>query len=363
MWIAVVTVALLLLAGMLAYLVRCFHRFSLFQKLSERSRALSWLAACVPVAALGLLALVNVSTLLVVVLHLCAAFLLLRLTGFLLKKLLGRPLSDNAQGIAALVLTVLYLGAGVYQMYHIRETRYAFASPKLQQELRVAVLSDSHLSLTLDGKRFSVLMDRVQAAKPDVLVLVGDFVDDDTDREDMREACAALGRLQMTYGVFYVFGNHDDGYYNYRNFTSDELRAELKKNNVVTLEDQYILLGDAFYLVGRRDRSWDGRLDAQTMTGELDASKYTILLDHQPNDYAAEAKAGADLVLSGHTHGGHIFPAGQLGLLMHANDAIYGVEERGGTTFVVTSGVSGWAIPFKTGCFSEFVVIDVRPAA
>ena len=75
MWIAIVIVALLLLAGMLVYLVRCFHRFSVFQKLSERSRALSWLAACAPVAALGLLALVNVSTLLVVVLHLCAAFL------------------------------------------------------------------------------------------------------------------------------------------------------------------------------------------------------------------------------------------------------------------------------------------------
>ena len=73
MWIAIVIIALLL-AGMLVYLVRCFHRFSVFQKLSERSRALSWLAACAPVAALGLLALVNVSTLLVVVLHLCAAF-------------------------------------------------------------------------------------------------------------------------------------------------------------------------------------------------------------------------------------------------------------------------------------------------
>ena len=99
------------------------------------------------------------------------------------------------------------------------------------------------------------------------------------------------------------------------------------------------------------------------MTGELDPSRYAIVLDHQPNDYAAEAASGADLVLSGHTHGGHIFPAGQLGLLFGANDSIYGMQQRGDTTFIVTSGVSGWAIPIKTGCFSEFVVIDVRPAA
>ena len=363
MWIAIVIVALLLLAGMLVYLVRCFHRFSVFQKLSERSRALSWLAACAPVAALGLLALVNVSTLLVVVMHLCLAFLLLRLAGFLSGKLFGKPLSSNAQGIAALVLTVLYLGVGVYQMYHIRETHYTLHTDKLDHDLRIVQIADAHLSITLDGKRFSDLVDRVQAAKPDVVVLVGDFVDDDSDRQDMIEACAALGRLETTYGVYYVFGNHDDGYYDYRNFTSEELRRELDKNGVVTLEDQYVRFDDEFYLVGRRDRSWNGRLDMSVMTGELDPARYAIVLDHQPNDYAAEAASGADLVLSGHTHGGHIFPAGQLGLLFGANDSIYGMQQRGDTTFIVTSGVSGWAIPIKTGCFSEFVVIDVRPAS
>ena len=91
----------------------------------------------------------------------------------------------------------------------------------------------------------------------------------------------------------------------------------------------------------------------------LDETKYVIMLDHQPNDYAAEAEAGADLVLSGHTHGGHIFPAGLIGLWTGANDRTYGSERRGNTDFYVTSGISGWGIPFKTGCISEFVVIDI----
>ncbi|MBQ9188951.1 MAG: metallophosphoesterase, partial [Clostridia bacterium] len=87
----------------------------------------------------------------------------------------------------------------------------------------------------------------------------------------------------------------------------------------------------------------------------------TVMLDHQPNDYAAEAAAGMDLVLSGHTHGGHIFPAGQIGLWIGANDFLYGTTRIGQTDFVVTSGISGWAIPFKTGTFSEYVVIDLVP--
>ena len=84
------------------------------------------------------------------------------------------------------------------------------------------------------------------------------------------------------------------------------------------------------------------------------------MLDHQPNDYDAEAQSGADLVLSGHTHGGHMWPAGLIGLAMGSNDRVYGTETRGETTFVVTSGISGWAIPFKTGTHSEIVVIDVQ---
>ena len=58
-----------------------------------------------------------------------------------------------------------------------------------------------------------------------------------------------------------------------------------------------------------------------------------------------------------------MFPAGQLGLLMHANDFNYGLTARGETSFIVTSGISGWAIPFKTGTRSEFVVIDIAPCA
>jgi len=68
----------------------------------------------------------------------------------------------------------------------------------------------------------------------------------------------------------------------------------------------------------------------------------------------------ADLVLSGHTHGRHIFPAGLIGLISGANDKVYGAEHIDNTDFVVTSGISGWAIPFKTGTISEYVVIDIN---
>ena len=84
------------------------------------------------------------------------------------------------------------------------------------------------------------------------------------------------------------------------------------------------------------------------------------MINHQPNDYAAESAANVDLVLSEHTHGGQMFPIGLISDMFGLNDLVYGREKRNNTEFIVTSGISDWAFKFKTGCKSEFVVIDVH---
>ena len=359
MWGMILGTALALALAAVVYLAVCFHRFSFIRGLERKSRLLSWGAALLPLALLGLFALINVTALIVVLLHLMAAFLLCALAAFLIRKLGGRDLPYDLRGAAAIVLTAVYLGVGWYMAHHVFETDYRLESTKLKNDVRVVLLADAHLGITLDGADFAREMERVQALAPDAVVLVGDFVDDDSSREDMLAASRALGELKTTYGVYFVYGNHDEGYYRFRNFDGAELRAELEKNGVIVLEDESVPLGDDLVLIGRRDRSDRSRASIAALTEGLDPDLFTLVLDHQPNDYAAEAEAGVDLVLSGHTHGGHVFPAGQIGLLMGANDALYGLERRGGTDFIVTSGISGWAIPFKTGCRSEFAVIDL----
>ena len=91
--------------------------------------------------------------------------------------------------------------------------------------------------------------------------------------------------------------------------------------------------------------------------------KNSIVLDHQPHDYDAQTAAGVDLVLSGHTHGGQLFPVNYMGEWTGENDKTYGLEKREHTNFIVTSGISDWAIKFKTGCKSEYVVINIKGAA
>ena len=361
MWVIIMLVLGLTALASFTYLLTRFHGFSFVRALDEKSRLLSWLAALLPLLLTGAFWYrFNVTTLFVVLLHLMAAFLLCGLIFFLLRKLLKCGISYDIEGAAALLLTVIYLSVGWVNGHHVSQTDYRFETTKpLKRDYRIVAIADSHFGITQNGETFSREMRRVQDLNPDAVVIVGDFVDDDTDKADMVEACRALGELDIPFGVFFVYGNHDNGYYRYRNFDSAELRDELEKNGVTILTDESILLDDCLYMVGRRDRSDRGRAPIDELMAGLDRTKFAVVLDHQPNDFDAEAAAGADLVLCGHTHGGHIFPAGQIGLLMGANDAVYGVTKRQNTSFVVTSGISGWAIPFKTGTCSEIAVIDL----
>ena len=347
-------------AGGAVYVIRRFHRFDFLQRLGEKHRILSWLLALLPVAACAAFCWINVYAAVIVFLHLVLFWLLCDFAAFLVQKRTKKERRPSFAGTAAMIITVIYLGFGWFFAHHVFRTDYTFRTEKkLGGSLRIAEIADSHLGITLDGEDFAREMQKVQAAEPDVVVIVGDFVDDDTRKADMEIACRALGDLRATYGVYFVFGNHDKAYFNYRDFTSEDLRSALSENGVVILEDEAVLIDGRFYLIGRQDRSVPDRADMETLTEGLYSDMYQIVLDHQPNDYADESAAEVDLVLSGHTHGGHIFPAGVIGRLIGANDRVYGTEVRGKTTFLVTSGISGWAIPFKTGTISEFVIIDV----
>lgn len=235
--------------------------------------------------------------------------------------------------------------------------------------IKIALLSDSHVGAVFNGEGFEKRLQKIQKEKPDVVLLAGDFVDDDTSLSDMKKSCKALGKLQTKYGVYYVFGNHDKGYCapEHRGYDGDDLVAELTKNHVKVLQDENVLLDNRFYLIGRKDLSEErekgnGRKSMSSLTASLDHRKYEIVMDHQPMDYAAQAKANVDLVLSGHTHGGQLLFLKLFQAVTRAggDDQIYGISTKNKTKFIVTSGIADWAIKFKTGCRSEYVMIHIQ---
>lgn len=298
----------------------------------------------------------------IVNLHFFIFLLILDLIILFINKIRKINIKPYVSIIISIVITACWLGNSYYLAHHVVRTNYVVTSNNKigVDRFRIAQISDSHIGATMDGKDFSNYMKLINRAKPDVVVITGDFVDDDTTYNDMVESCKALGNLKTRYGVYFVYGNHDKGYSNYRGFDDNILRKELEKNNVKILEDSYVDIGENIILVGRKDAQETNRLSAKDLTKDLDKNKYIIMLDHEPNDYKNEVSSSVDLVLSGHTHGGQLIPLGPIGLLLKANDSIYGIEKRNNTNFIVSSGLGDWAIKFKSGTKSEYVIIDIK---
>lgn len=360
-WAMLFLILMLLCGAGAFYLAGRIKKLKAIEKLSQKSKKLGWAVSIGTVILLCVILglIFGMFTAVVLVLHIILVWAVTDLIAFIVKKLSKKELCAEIRAAATAVLLIIYFSYGWYNAHNVIGTDYSVSTDKLTDDIKIAMIADSHMGVTLDGDAFAKALSEIQEQKPDLLFIVGDLVDDGSDKEDMISACEALGEFEATYGVYYVYGNHDKGYSDSIAFTDEELRNELSANGVIILEDEVINIENELCIIGRKDRSDEDRQDISKLLAGIDSSMYTIVLDHQPNDYDAIEEAGADLVLSGHTHGGHIFPAGYVGLLIGANDKVYGYERRSDTDFIVTSGISGWAIPFKTGCVSEYVIIEI----
>ncbi|MBO4324829.1 MAG: metallophosphoesterase [Lachnospiraceae bacterium] len=363
MWTIVLIAVCILMIGSLIYLGSRMSHFPLLGKLADKNAFGRWVVRLIPLIVFAGFAVFDFVNSVIFLIHLTvfwiAADLLFRL--FTKRGKEEKKPRTYAAAWIAVGVCVIYFIIGYFCAHQVFRKEYTITTEKDlgTQKLRVALIADCHIGSTFDGEGFARHLAEIQKMKPDVLVIVGDYVDDSTKKEDMLRAGQALGGFEAKYGVFYVYGNHDKGYYNSRGFTADELAANLRENGVTILEDANVMLSEGVCLIGRKDRSDRSRKGMAELMEGIDTSLYTIVLDHQPNDYKSEAEAGPDLVLSGHTHGGQMIPIGLIGRISGADDRSYGTEKRGNTMFLVTSGISCWALDFKTGTKSEYVIIDL----
>lgn len=350
----------------MVYLTCRISTFEFIKKLAKGKRIFRFLLASIPVI-LGFVLvclLIDGTNALICYIHLACIWLMTDLAILIVTKIRKKAFRTYL-GWVAIPIAIVYLSMGWFLAHHVWIKEYNINTEKQVEALRVVFLADSHVGTTFDGDGFAKQVERIQELKPDAVMVIGDYIDDDTSKEDMLGACEALGTLQTTYGVYYVYGNHDRGYYSAerRGYGPEELAMALTSNGVTILEDETVMLGDSYYLIGRKDRSAEGRggrASMQQLVQALDPSKYTIVLDHQPHDFDNQAEAGVDLVLSGHTHAGQLLPINFMGEWTNENDMTYGLRTIDSTNFITTSGISAWSIKFKTGCNSEFVVVDIN---
>ena len=126
------------------------------------------------------------------------------------------------------------------------------------------------------------------------------------------------------------------------------------------LRDDTVTVGD-FELSGRDDYR-QHKKDRKAADGLVkDTEKYDVVIDHQPVQSEKVREAGADLMLSGHTHNGQLWPFGYFIHLHPKMDQVSGIRQEDGFTQITSDGIGGWGFAARTAGNSEYVVVDVVP--
>jgi predicted MPP superfamily phosphohydrolase len=285
---------------------------------------------------------------------------------------IANPFDGSRRTFTARVLAGTALaGVGGVTAAAVRATRGPVAVKRVEIVLsrlppgldgtRIAQLCDMHVGGLLGRAFVDRIVHTTKDLEPDLIAIVGDLVDGTI--EQLRPALASLSTLRARHGVYFVTGNHE--YY-----THSGARAwmdEVDRMGIRVLRNERVSIGtsrEGFDLAGVPDHGAsrfpaDG--PSEDIPGALvgrDPERVVVLLAHQPIAIYEAARLGVDLQLSGHTHGGQIWPWGLLVRLQQP--FIRGLHRVGDSQIYVSCGTGYWGPPMRLGAPAEITEIVLR---
>ncbi|MFD1662009.1 metallophosphoesterase [Streptomyces caeni] len=253
---------------------------------------------------------------------------------------------------AAAAGTVGYGTYGVLRGPAVKRVTVALARlPRSAHGYRIAVVSDIHLGPVL-GRGFAQrVVDTINSTQPDLIAVVGDLVDGSV--KDLGPAAAPLSQLRARHGSYFVTGNHE--YFS----GADQWVEEVRHLGLHPLENARTEL-PAFDLAGVNDLAGEREGEGPDFTKALadrDPSRAVVLLAHQPVQVHEAVRHHVDLQLSGHTHGGQLWPGNLVAAA--ANPTVAGLDRYGDTQLYVSRGAGAWGPPTRVGAPSDITVIEL----
>ncbi|MFF4401280.1 metallophosphoesterase [Streptomyces sp. NPDC001480] len=252
----------------------------------------------------------------------------------------------------AAVATVGYGTYGVLRGPRVKRVTVPLARlPRAARGFRIAVVSDIHLGPVLGRDFARKVVDTVNGTQPDLIAVVGDLVDGSV--KDLGPAAAPLAGLRARHGAYFVTGNHE--YFS----GAEQWVEEVRELGMRPLENARTEL-PYFDLAGVNDLQGESEghgPDFHRALGDRDTARACVLLAHQPVQIHEAVRYGVDLQLSGHTHGGQLWPGNLVAAA--ANPTVAGLERYGDTQLYVSRGAGAWGPPTRVGAPSDITVIEL----
>lgn len=230
--------------------------------------------------------------------------------------------------------------------------------PPALQAMKIVQISDLHIGIMIRRNYVEKVVQKVNALKPDLIVLTGDVADGTPD--DLVDQLQPLTKLYAPLGKFYVTGNHEY-YWGAEKWV--EKMSELgftpliNENRVINFAGVKILIAGITDISAKQFLS-SHESDTQKAIFSNDKTAFKILLSHNPRSLGDAEKAGFDLQLSGHTHAGQFFPFSLLVFLAHKHRT--GLNCQNEIWLYINSGTGSWGPHNRYGINSEITVIGFR---
>lgn len=263
--------------------------------------------------------------------------------------------SDKRTPIVSLLVIVLSV-VGYMQARQINIETVSLKSEKVTQPVRLVQLADLHSGVQSNENHLIEIVNTINTLQPDIIVATGDLIE--IHFGHTQRLSAILKGLKAKTGKYAIFGNHE------AMIGAEESKKLITAAGFTVLANEGISLNNTIRLVGVNDPAVTASFTIDNKAEEITLATfsknlYTVLLKHQPRVNADSAQY-FDLQLSGHTHGGQIFPFSIITRLIYPTGS--GLSKVNENTWVyVSQGIGTWGPPMRLGARPEITVIDILP--